>query len=226
MPLPIIGGLAAKVAAKWALAGGFKGVVKSIPRWVWITLAVIILLVVVVIWHGRQVSSFETSIRADENSKVDAAWQKRFDEAQDAAQTWRTNYENLSDTLSQSRSNTHEANLQSIAVVGNSLLVRGPGKAAQADCRPGNHSGVPAATGQPQQAASYAHVSGPRMSPEDGRTDRAVVPWSWLVQRTKEHDELLSEVTQWHGWHPEQAALLAQQKRLLEEEFQKESQGK
>jgi hypothetical protein len=216
----------AAIAAKWALAGGFKGVVKSIPRWVWITLAVIVLLVVAVIWHGRQVSSFETSTRADEKAKVDAAWQKRFDKERDAAQTWKRNYETLSATLAQSRSNTHEANLQSLAAVGSSMLVRGPGKAAQADCRPGNHSGVPAATGQPQQAASYAYVSGPRMSPEDGRTDRAVVPWPWLVTRTKEHDELLSEVSQWRGWHPEQAALLAQQKRLLEEEFRKESQIK
>lgn len=202
----------AAIGLAWKL-GGFGGVLKLIPRWLWIALGVIALLTAAFFWHRHAIHQFEDAVRKDEHAIVDAAWQKRFDAMQANAGVWKQRYEAKSSELAQARSNIHEKNLQSIGARSDALLVRGPG-AAEARCGPGDHPGVSSATGQYRTTVADAYAAGSGVPSEV----RASVPWPWLVIRSKEHDELLSEVAQWHIWYPEQAELLAQQKRLLIEQ--------
>jgi hypothetical protein len=203
----------AAVGLAWKL-GGFREVFKLIPRWVWILIAVVLIGLAAMWWHGRQMAAFEKEVRLSERTIVNAAWDKRFTKMRSNATIWKSRYEKASSDLADARSKAHEKNLQSNAAVAGTLLVRGPGAAAQANCGPGDHSGLSTATGQHQSAAAVGNAAGLAVSPEVW----AAVPWPWLVGRGQEHDDLLSEVKQWRIWHPEQAELLQQQKRLLAEQ--------
>lgn len=66
------------------------------------------------------------------------------------------------------------------------LSVRGPGKAAACP-------GHPVASALPSGTATSAVADA--AGPEVSASDRAIVPWSWLVERAAEFDSLLAEVT-------------------------------
>lgn len=70
------------------------------------------------------------------------------------------------------------------------LRLSGPGRAV---CRPV----APAAPGGRVAPVAKPDAAGPALPPDDS----AAVPWSWLVDRAEEHDELLAEVKAWRQWH-------------------------
>lgn len=75
-----------------------------------------------------------------------------------------------------------------IAADAQSLLLRGPGKAR---CAPA----VPQGAG----GANPAEPNAP--GPEMPSGERAAVPWDWLVNRSRGHDELLNYVVKDLEWH-------------------------
>lgn len=77
-----------------------------------------------------------------------------------------------------------------IAADARDLGLRGPGKAA---C-PGGSGPATTASGH-IGPASLADAPGPALP----ATDRAAVPWQWLVTRAQEHDSLLAEVKSWRA---------------------------
>lgn len=103
------------------------------------------------------------------------------------------------------RKTNDEANAR-IAADAGTLLVHGPGKAAAANCRPVSDPGVSAVSGGPQPPANAANDAGAILPGGDGPTDRAVVPWGWLVGRAKECDLDRAEAVAWRNAHAGDAA--------------------
>lgn len=202
MPVPIVGGLLGKFML--TRVGKFLG---GIPKPVWIALAVVIVIGVSVWLHGKKVNTFEATIRADERSLRDAAWQARFDKMKQNAVTWKQKYETASGQLAQARRNSHEATLRNDASRTGALLVRGPGKAtAEARCGPVSNTGV--STGASgHNSSGGAIIPGLAGVPREEWSQFAIVRFSELTKRGQICDANRSEVTTWREHDNEQRAL-------------------
>lgn len=207
----MFGGLLARIGAS-LIFGRIKGIFGSIPKWLWLTLAVVIALGSAVAVHQHYAHKELAVAFAAGKAESDKQWQSSFDLMKKASDQWKQNYQNEATLLADERRKTYEASLRANRVIADDLLLRGAGKASAARCRPLNNSGLPGATSRPQQTPANPDAPGPAM-PADGGD--AIVPWGWLVQRTREHDDLLAEVNTWHIWYPEQAELLRRKKLEL-----------
>lgn len=127
----------------------------------------------------KQSSRFETLYNADEDGAKKLAVH---------ALALKARIDALSANISQTLKDKHDAEDARIIAHADALELRGSGKAA---C-PG-HSGLPAGTSGHQQTSSPAPTPAAGLPPADW----AAVPWPWLVQLTREHDELLDEAKTW-----------------------------
>lgn len=207
MPLPFVGGLLARFAL--TRVGGFIG---RIPRWAWIALAVVVIVVAGNWYHGKKVDAQYKAAYAAGKADEAKRWQIAFDKMQDAADKWKANYEAKAEELSTERRKRHDETLRRNSAIADALRLRGPGAASASRCRPLNNSGLSNGPGQSGSSPSRPDAPGPSV-PADGGD--AIVPWSWLVKRAEEHDELLSEANTWRTWYPEQAELLRRKKLEL-----------
>lgn len=196
-------------AAKWAATKLLFG---KVPRWVWLTLLVVTLVVGAVWLHQRHANAMLEAAYEQGQKDRDAAWQTRFDEMQAAANDWKTKYEQASATLANERRQRHEETLRHNAELADALRLSGPGRASAARCRPIDNSGLSGASGGDGSTPSDPNAPGPGVPEHDGD---AIVPWGWLVRRGEEHDALLSEVVTWRSWYAEQKDLFEQEVREL-----------
>lgn len=180
MPFPLLAPLAG-IALKLSPVGK---ILKSIPRPVWIALAVIAAVVGLVLWHNHQVSAAYGRGKVDgaraESDRI-VARAKKIEARANATNRKIASYV---------RSKTDEANRRTIAVA-DGLRLRGPGKAAY------RCPGFAAAASGPQPATGASDVAGARL-PSD---DRAVVPWGFLVSHAQTCDLNLNEVNAWREWY-------------------------
>lgn len=206
-----IGGVIGSIAAS-AIFGRAKNFIKSIPREVWIGLAVVIFLVAAVLWHNSHAASQLKLAYEQGFSDRD----KQLDEALNAmekeATAWKKKYETASIALSTTQRKLHDETLRSNAARADALRVRGPG-AAQA-CRGSNYStGLPATSSVGGAAGGQTDADGSGVLADD----RAAVPWSWLVSRAESCDADRDEVLQWRNWYPAQKNLYEDSRRALKE---------
>jgi FtsZ-interacting cell division protein ZipA len=183
----------AALGLAWKL-GGFRGVLKMIPQWVWIALAVVILVVGAFWFHGHQVSKFEKSTRADQKQLDQAAFDKLLKQAHTDALNWKTKYETAQATNAQKERNLHEQVLRDNAAIARDLSLRGAG-AASSHCGPINSTRPVAGPSGPRTAPSTSSPAAAQVSAGDWAT----VPWRWLVNVVTQHDDLLDEAQRWRN---------------------------
>jgi hypothetical protein len=212
-------GLAAlNLGARLTGAGAF---VKRVPRWVWIALAIVLALVAVLIWHQHKVRAHDAALVKATIDKRDRQWRDQLAKSHAAAIAARTRHEAIATKISTDTKGIHDAQVRNNAASAHDLQLRGPGKAAAANCGPGYYPGVPAASGRPEQYSSGADASAAEVHSRNGvssvsvapggvlrapGSDFAVVPWSWLVDRGKEFDDLLADDRAFRTWYPKEAA--------------------
>ena len=193
--------------------GRVKAFLQLIPRWAWIALAVVAVLLAGYWLHGRAVrNAYQTAYaagRADEKKD----WQAAFAKMQEAAAAWRANYEDAATRISTEEGARHDAEIRSNAIRADDLRVHGPGAAACTG--PGDRAGLSTAPGGPDAASGTgdASVAGVPEHPS-----LAAVPWGRLVDYAESCDANRSEVTAWRAWYPRQVQLLKDYKAKLEKQ--------
>lgn len=199
----LLGGIAMLVLrpALRATVGGF---VKGLPREAWYALVAVAALLGLWFWHSHAVKTAYNQGEANGIVATNAKWNTAFDTMHAAADLWRKNYEMASGRLSDQLRTAHEQDLRDNARLADALSLRGPGHAAAPRCGPSSNSELRTAPGgrEPTPAGPGA-PAGP--VPADDRF--AIVPWGWLTQQSREHDDLLDEVKTWRTWHSDQKAL-------------------
>ena len=190
--------------------GRVKAFLQLIPRWAWIALAVVAVLLAGYWLHGRAVrDAYQTAYaagRADEKKD----WQAAFAKMQEAAAAWRANYEDAAARISTEEGARHDAEIRSNAIRADDLRLHGPGAAACT--RPGNRAGFSTAPGSddaPGGTADAAVAGVPEHAP------LAAVPWGRLVDYAESCDANRSEVTAWRAWYPRQVRLLEEYRAKL-----------
>jgi hypothetical protein len=201
------------IAAKF-VATRIGASIAKVPRWAWIALAVVLLLVAGAIWHHHKAqAAIDDAVSAAVTAR-DAQWQKRLDQAQADALAWKGKAEANARTISDLKRKQHDEDLRRIADDAGDLRLRGPGAAAAPDCRPGDHPGLPAAAGRPEQsgrAGSAAPGALPAANGAAGLSGAvaerlAIVPWGWLVDVGKGSDDSRAENLTWRSWYADQYA--------------------
>jgi hypothetical protein len=185
---------------------------KRVPRFVWVALAIAVLLFAGFKLHQREAGE---AIAAAEKRGADASdmrWQGQLAAARLEAAQWRAQAEDRQRRINQQLKERHDEKVRANAALADALRVRGPGAAA-ARCRPLDPASLSAAAGGRRQAAPAADAAGPPMPAADGL---AVVPWEWLVRRAEQFDELLSEAMTWRRSDAQQRA--EREKQRLEQE--------
>lgn len=199
-------GLVAKFGLNTVL-GGASTYFKKVPRWVWIALAVIVALVVFTIWHQHKAHAAIAAAKAQQKIADDAAWQAAFDRERIAAGKWRQAAELNAKAISDRERMRNDETNRHIDAGAADLLLRGPGKAAAASCRPVDHAGVPAGGGQPGPGDHRPPDGAGTVLPgDDGTAQRAIVPWNWLVGRARQCDLDRAEALTWRSWYVQQAS--------------------
>lgn len=185
-----------------ARLSGASTALKRVPTWVWKALAVVALAVTAFLVHQHYAHKAIAAAKLDQRQADDAAWKKALDKAHADALAWKSKADQLHAQIAQDERNRHEEDIRRNAADARSLLVRGPGAASASHCGQGDHPGLPAGTSRHDQAASGSSNAAAPL-PAD---DRAIVPWSWLVQVLQEHDDLLSEDRAWRDNDAKQRA--------------------
>lgn len=206
--------LVAKFGLKVVL-GKAGGLFKAMPRWGWVALAVVALLIVGTIWHGRKEAAHDKALTAQVTAQVNAAWTKRFDHMLAQADDVRRRAEAASAKISTKWKEHNDAQIRDHAAVAGDLRLRGPGRAAFAGCRPVDHPGLSSPASEPGgpagagSAAAGQMPAGDRLAglPGGARDAFAVVPWSWLVDQAQRADDSRSEVITWRNWYADQLAV-------------------
>lgn len=199
----IFGGLIARIGAS-VLFGRVKNIVAKVPRWVWLTLAVVIALLAAVLVHQHYAQKRIDAAYAQGKADANKQWAEAFESMRKTSEAWKQRYETKSDALTNLERTRHEETLRANAARADDLRLHGPGRASAAYCRPGNDPRLSGLPGGQDGTPAQPDAPGPQVPSGDGF---AIVPWSWLVQRAEEHDALLSEVTTSRRWHTEQEAL-------------------
>lgn len=193
----LLGGGGLGVLAWFFLPGAkdlIGGVLKAIPRPVWYAA-----LAALALWLGWQWvqsekrAAWKDGFTAGEKL-ADTKWQCAFGQMERAARKWRDNYETRSDQLTDARRQNHENDLRRNADLADAIRLQGPGKAALSCPGGGTATGLAQITSGPGEAPSGPDApAGP--VPADNRPGGfAIVPWTWLVERAKDHDDLRSRV--------------------------------
>lgn len=208
-----LGGLGLKAASIAARLAGVGGTLKKVPRWVWIALAVFVLLVAFAIWHQHRAHAAIAAAKADQKAADDAAWQAALDREREAAGKWRHAAELNAKAISDRTRTQNDETNSHIDADARDLLLRGPGKAAETCRRPVDPAGLPAAGGQPGSGSHRPPDGAGTVLPgDDGTAERAIVPWNWLVGRARQCDLDRTEALTWRDWYQRQANAWAAQR--------------
>jgi hypothetical protein len=184
-------GMALKGGAR-AIAGNAlanaKSDISAIPPKVKLALLAIAAAVLLYFVHQHQVGKLIATTKAAQKAADDAAWQKRLDQGRADAIAWRERATQQGAAIARLNKEKHDAEIRDHAALADALSMRGPGAAAS-HCGPDGHSSAAAVAGGRNEAAADAHAAGSQVPAGDW----AVVPWSWLVDRAREHDDLLTD---------------------------------
>lgn len=177
-----------------------------VPRWAWIALAAAALLIGGYFWHQHKAhAAIDTAVKAAVTAAIqtrDQQWQKRLNTAHSDALAWKGKFDaEVTKAVKLQRKLTDEENRRIDADAG-ALRLRGPGHAAApANCRPGDHSGLPGIAGRHDPQPGAAANARTEVPAGDGADQWAVVPWNWAVDVVSERDAFRVEAIAWRGWH-------------------------
>lgn len=169
----MIPALLAPMAAKFA-ATRLGSALGKVPRWLWIALAIVFVMLAVAIWHGRKVKAF-----GEERFK--AGYAEAVQDGKQAAAKLETEAARATTTI---RRNTDEE-VGRIARRSDDLRLRGPGRAV---CP------APAAAASGPKPPGGAADAGVDRLPGAERPELAAVPYQELVQRSATADANRAEV--------------------------------
>lgn len=186
------------------LFGRVKDKLAKVPRWVWLTLTVVIALVAAVLVHQHYANKRIAAAYAQGKTDANKEWSAAFESMRKISETWKKRYEDKSDAITKHLGDDHEKTIRDNAARADDLRLHRPGQASAAYCRPGGDTRISVLPGGQIETPAQPDAPRPAMPAEDGF---AIVPWGWLVQRAEEHDALLSEVTTSRLWHTEQETL-------------------
>ena len=180
------------------LFGRLRDRLAKIPPKVWLVLAALAAVGALLWWHNHAVEA----ARKEGREAAGREWKGAFDTAHKAALDWSAAYNATATALANARKEAHEQDRRRIAADADALRLRGPGRAAAPVCGRQDAASLSPAPGGPGAPAPLDDAPRPDLPAGDGL---AVVRWSWLVDRAREHDQLLSEVTAWRGWYGDHA---------------------
>lgn len=178
----------------------------SIPSWVWVLVAGILLAVGGFIWHNHAVGEFEESIRTDQKTKDQNAFKVQLDAAHADAINRKTIFTSKSDTVTTQESSNHATAVTNNAVLASQLRT----SASKSDCRlVGSSSSEQSSSGHDQGSGTtlYAEV-GPVHT--EGGTDLIAVPRDDLINLAEHYDNNFDEVKTWRSDKKQQEILYEQ----------------
>jgi hypothetical protein len=177
------------------------GAFKLVPRWIWYLLAAALAWHFALAWHAGRVKAHDRDVIATR----DAYWNARIVELAEKAQRIRIDAEARAAEITEKVRSNNESQARVIASDAGALRVRGPGQAAATSCRSVDHPGLPATASGARADGGLADDAGPAVP----SSDRATVPWRWLVNRAEQSDLNRAEVIAWRDWYQAQAAAWA-----------------
>lgn len=195
--------MGAIVLAVWTfIRSGFVKLLAAaakVPWKVWAVLGALLLVFLLYRAHVHQVHEAYANghndgyaQRADEDAQALAKFTARANEIAVQAQD-----------ISKKIKEKNDAEAAATRAHGDSLSVRGPGKARAKLVEP---PAVPTAASQPEPGAGESGAPATGV-PADNRTDDiAGVSWRWLVGTGTQCDLDAAEVRDWHGWYLKQSA--------------------
>jgi hypothetical protein len=142
----------------------------------------------------KALNSAVAAAKAEQRTADAAEFQKTLARESAQAKTDRQALESVQAENANLERKAHETVVANDAADAAALRLHGPGLAAAGNCRPVDHPGPSAAAGGHIEAAPVADDAGPQVPPANGQglsDGDAIVPWSWLVARAQEHDDLL-----------------------------------
>jgi hypothetical protein len=179
--LPFLAPLALKLSPVGAM-------LKRIPRWAWIALAAVAILLLGSCVHKRKVKAF-----GEERYAAGVAYEQARIEKK--AKELKAKVDALSGKITTQLRTKHDEKVVVITRAADDLRMRGPGKAS---C-PG-YSGIPSGSGRPDAAGRRPDAS-PSGLPEQ---DRIALPFAWAVDNAERCDLNRAEVLTWREWHKQQ----------------------
>ena len=217
-----VGGIVAALVFIPGLREAAFLMLRGLPGWAWGALVGLALLGGVGWWHVHAVHAAFDQGKVAGIAASDAKWQGAFDQMQHASEIWRANYITISTALSDKLGARYAQDLRDNAAAADDLRLRGPGKAAACG-RSIDHPGVPGSAAGAGPAPAAPDAPRPKLPADDGF---AVVPWGWLVDRAREHDNLLAEVATRRAWYDQQKTLYDDQVAQLRTTFPEPAFGK
>jgi hypothetical protein len=187
-------------------------VLGKLPWQVWAGAAALALLVGGCVWHGSAVNAARTAALAEGKEAEKRRWEQAFQTMKLASETWKSNYEAVSQDLANERSARHAEDLRRIAAGADDLRLRGPGRAAAPRCGSIADSGLGTATGGPERPQGGGDDP---VAPLPDPEGLAIVPWGRLVEYAEDHDRWRAEALTWRSWYLEQKELLRLRKTKL-----------
>lgn len=167
-----------------AFALPILGVLRGIPRWVWLLLAVALAFRFAVNWHAGKIEALEK-----------AAYGRGVTDTVAAAAQLQAERARLDAAIAAELRNRHDEENRRIAAAADRLRLRGPGKAACPD-----PSGLPAGTGRHGAAGRSADAAVDRV-PDTARPELIAMPFAGTVAFGGQHDGFRTEALSWREWH-------------------------
>lgn len=181
---------------------GVGALLGALPKQVWLSLGVALLLVLGVVWHSGKVRSAKEEAYTQGLRQADQEWSRRLELMREEAHQWRQQAEEAQARAAEQEKLRHAADLVAGADRAIALRMLGSGKAntCSRDERGSQVSSAPSRPGpaKPTDAAGAG-------VPAAGRD--ALVPWGWLVDRAEQCDQYRSEIQAWRNWYNEQVRL-------------------
>jgi hypothetical protein len=191
-----VGGVALLGGGPAMLGAGVKllGFARRIPPKTWLYIAVAVAVVAGVVWHQHRAHAAIAAAEARGVDRANAIWSAKVAKVAAEAAAVRRSAERVGAAISkEERTKDDEARIRN-ATTSDALRLRGAGAAAS-HCRPLDHPGLAAAAGGHEPGAAGPDAAGPPVPAGDW----ALVPWGWLVERAREHDDGLAEIIAWRS---------------------------
>lgn len=161
-----------------------RAALTHVPKWVYIALGSILVILLAIWWHGNKVEAFEKAIRADEQAKI-AAKAREIEAKANALSA-------------KSRTLSDETNRR-IDDRARTVLVHGPGRAACVGA-------VPTTPGGHDEASGTGTAALPRV-PYPEWQQLLGVPFPSAVEFARLCDANRAEALTWRDWYAAQEAL-------------------
>lgn len=167
-----------------AFALPILGVLRGIPRWVWLLLAVALAFRFAVNWHAGKIDALEK-----------AAYGRGVTDTSAAMARLQRQRERIDAAIAAELRNRHDEENRRIAADADRLRLRGPGKAACPDPRV-----VPVGAGRHGAAGRSADAAVDRV-PDPAGPELIAMPFVGAIAFGGQHDGFRTEALSWREWH-------------------------